>query len=68
MNLPLAERITTFVLIGVILFLVIYNLVILFLAGEKATISHVVYNACSEWPILAVAIGVVIGHWFWPLR
>lgn len=32
------------------------------------TLSEVIAYAARERPIVAVAAGVLIGHWFWPLR
>lgn len=35
---------------------------------KKETISEFVYNASTSYPIIAAAIGVVVGHWFWPIK
>ncbi len=36
-------------------------------AGSEATISAVVRDLFVDWPIAAVAVGVVVGHICWPL-
>jgi len=35
--------------------------------GTEPTVSAVVKDLVTEWPIAAVAIGVVLGHVCWPL-
>jgi len=32
------------------------------------TISEITLAAARKWPIIAFAIGVVVGHLFWPQR
>lgn len=36
-------------------------------AGPDATISVVARDLFTDWPIAAVAVGVVVGHICWPL-
>jgi len=36
-------------------------------AGADATISVVLRDLFVDWPIAAVAVGVVVGHICWPL-
>lgn len=57
---------TRSLLLCVILFLVVYNIVIMRFVGSYATISRVTLQECSDHPVLALAAGVVIGHIFWP--
>ena len=33
--------------------------------GVEATISQILTEAAKERPIIATAIGILIGHWFW---
>lgn len=35
--------------------------------GSEATISVVCRDLFVEWPVAAVAVGVVVGHVCWPL-
>lgn len=35
--------------------------------ATKDTISGHIRDYCAQYPILAVAAGVLIGHWFWPM-
>ena len=37
-------------------------------AGTEATISAVTRDAVVEFPIIGLALGVVVGHILWPLR
>lgn len=34
--------------------------------GRDATVTHVLRDLCQAHPILAFALGVCIGHVFWP--
>lgn len=35
---------------------------------EDNTISQIVASSASRHPILAFMVGVLIGHWWWPLE
>lgn len=45
--------------------LIIYDIVIVLTLGGSATISWQLYTFSQKYPVLAVAIGIVIGHLFW---
>ena len=34
----------------------------------RQTVSRMVNDWVSQYPIVAVVIGVLVGHFFWPLR
>jgi hypothetical protein len=36
--------------------------------GSTATISSVIYNWATRFPILPLAVGLVLGHLFWPVK
>lgn len=36
--------------------------------SPAATVSSVVHGWSREFPILSVAVGILIGHLFWPVR
>jgi hypothetical protein len=58
---------TKLVLIVTIVLLILYNLVVLYIAGPDATISRVAYQAAQENPFLVFALGFILGHILWPL-
>lgn len=60
------EQTTRFVLVGVVIFLVLYDLAALYFGGADATISRVAYRAACDNPFLAIALGFILGHIFWP--
>lgn len=35
---------------------------------EGDTVSEVVVGWASNYPLILVGIGVVLGHWFWPMK
>jgi hypothetical protein len=61
-------RNTRYFMIGSVLAVVLYDIVAVLLGGVEATISRQVYYASVSWPILPVAVGVLIGHLFWPQK
>lgn len=60
------RKFTQAVLAFVVVALSGYDLFVYRTAGVDATISAVSLDFAREWPIAAVAIGVVVGHLFWP--
>jgi len=36
--------------------------------GPDATLSSTLFELVSQWPILAVLIGIIVGHLFWPQK
>jgi hypothetical protein len=45
-----------------------YDIVVSWRYGNDATVSRVVWRFSAEYPILAFAAGLVIGHLLWPQR
>ncbi len=45
-----------------------YDFWVLSKFGREASISAVVSDAAKEYVILAVIAGILIGHWFFPVR
>ncbi|NIU83356.1 MAG: hypothetical protein GWN64_07715 [Candidatus Thorarchaeota archaeon] len=41
---------------------------IILIATDNSSISQEIVKLTGEYPMVAVIIGVVIGHWFWPVR
>lgn len=60
-------RLTELVVVTNVVLLVVYNLIMGFTVGEHATISYIVAGWCRANPILACAIGVLVGHWLWSI-
>lgn len=46
--------------------LVLYDVIAALIAGRGATISWVTLTLMRKWPIIALAVGVVVGHIAWP--
>ena len=44
----------------------IFDIIAISLAGPEATISRLVYYTSRDYPILPCAIGVLLGHFYWP--
>jgi hypothetical protein len=58
---------TTIIVIAVTtLALIIYDIVVLAWKGYDWTISKNLLTLSQKYPILAFAMGVVVGHLFWP--
>lgn len=36
--------------------------------GADAMISFIFYKWAKQWPVLPFAIGVLMGHFFWPVK
>jgi len=59
----------TKVIIGVVIVgLAAWTTFAYFASGPQDTISRHVIDYTAQWPILGVAFGVLLGHWFWPQR
>lgn len=68
MNVQDARWLTTAVIVATALWLIAYDIVIIALFGREASVSLVVYDLARAHPIIACALGVLIGHWLFPLR
>ena len=60
------KAITTAFIIGVTVMAIAYDVVADLEGGVTATISRVLRAAAMDNPIIAVAVGILIGHLFWP--
>jgi hypothetical protein len=61
------QAITGFVIISSVVLLSVYDSYAYRQGGTTATISYQVLQAGYHWPIIAVAVGALIGHFFWRL-
>lgn len=60
-------NLTTKIIVGATAALVVYDVYAADTQERGDTISEVIATAARRRPIIAVAAGVVIGHWFWPM-
>lgn len=44
----------------------LYDFIVMEFVGVDASISKIVYYLAADYPILAVLIGMLVGHFFWP--
>lgn len=57
---------TAGVLIAAAVVLIIWDVIVAIRGGNTATISQVLYHAAQAEPVIALALGIVLGHLFWP--
>lgn len=62
------RRKTTIILITVILVLIGWDVFVWMTPEENDMISHVALDFFRTHPIVAVIIGMLLGHLFWPQR
>lgn len=64
-----ARRATKLLLIGTAFVLIVFDVFVAYFNDERGdTISAVVHDAGAQSWFVLVGIGVLLGHWFWPLR
>lgn len=56
---------TQVILISVFILLAVYDLVVFWFRGSKATITCVIGWAIKKWPVIAFVLGFICGHIFW---
>lgn len=54
-----------FIVVAVIL-IVVFDIIALMLWGENGSLSRVMLAIARQWPIAPFALGVIVGHIFWP--
>jgi hypothetical protein len=59
------ERQTTLVLLLAVIALAAWDVYVFLRFGPQATISHVVASACEAEPIIALVLGIILGHILW---
>lgn len=62
------DQTTLYFSLAVIAAIIVYDVWTLLKRGYKTTISWNLYQLAIKVPIVGVAIGVVVGHLFWPNR
>lgn len=57
---------TAAILVAFAVGLIAWDTFVALKAGNSATISQVLYQFAKQEPIICVALGIVVGHLFWP--
>lgn len=57
---------TKALLVALVFFLAAYDVAIWWYCGPEATLSRVILSCSQRCPIIAFALGVLIGHVYWP--
>lgn len=60
------QETTVATICGTTLAMIVYDVIAAIRGGEKATISHVIAISSMHFPVIAFAVGVLCGHFFWP--
>jgi hypothetical protein len=66
-EVPVIGRATRIILSVVIVGLSLWATVAALWGGPGDTISEHVRDYAAQYPVLAVALGVLVGHWAWPM-
>lgn len=61
------QWLTVYVIVGVTLLLGAYDIAMSFIDTE-ATISKVLWACAGEHPVIALVLGILLGHVFWPVK
>ena len=54
------------IILAIIIIVSFWDITVIFMGRQDATVSAVVYQLSKENPIIAFILGVVVGHLFWP--
>jgi hypothetical protein len=60
------KEVTTIIIYAVLALLIIWDLIVATNGAAGDTISEVMLRQASNHPIIAFALGVCVGHLFWP--
>lgn len=58
---------TTRVLLVAAVLLTLYSIIVQAIYGDEASISITIYKLSVDYPIISFLLGLLIGHWLWPL-
>jgi hypothetical protein len=59
-------NLTTKLLIVSIFFYAVYDVIIFAINGPEATLNQVILNDSRIHPVVPLAVGIILGHLFWP--
>jgi hypothetical protein len=60
-----ARKMTEIIIVSLVVALVVYDVIVEMKFGVNATISQVIFDTASHNPWIALAAGILVGHWFW---
>lgn len=60
-------RATNFVMLGAVTALLLYNVLAGVMGGGEATISARMQHLATRYPVIPLAVGMLVAHWFWPV-
>jgi len=58
---------TTTIIALTIIFLVTWDVLAILYSSNESSISSIMYDFSRKHPIIPLAVGVLIGHFFWPV-
>jgi hypothetical protein len=61
------STVTRCLIYGTAILWAVYDLAVLLAFGPRATISVALYEDSRRFPVIAIVIGLVVGHVFWPV-
>ena len=61
------EELTDNIMLFVLVFGILYDIFVILKDGVQSSISVRLYRIGKDNPILPFAMGVLCGHWFWPV-
>ncbi len=64
----MTRRVTIGILVATALLLIAWDVYAYLAAGSEATISRVTLGFARQHPVLPFAVGVLMGHLFWPQK
>ncbi len=62
------RSITELFIVFIVVTCVVFNLFMRLWFGPQTTISVVLQDSASRYPVIAAAVGLLVGHVFWPVR
>ena len=62
------KKITIYVVLFIVALGVIYDFYAIAVGGTEASISHLMKMWGHKYPIVPFAMGVLMGHFYWPIK
>jgi hypothetical protein len=63
MNNNIGPSITGWIIVINVILLILYNVFAFWMWGQDATISKVMEHKMMNFPVIALVIGIILGHW-----
>jgi hypothetical protein len=61
------RKITIAFIVACTFLIIAYDIWAVYSGGIPATISSVIFDYCHQYPIISVGMGILIGHFAWPV-